>query len=673
MGIEGRRGWRLRTPAAGRGFKALGEVQSDPSGVLVAARSEVSDALVDVRVLAPALTADPALMRRLGGDMSVLRDLRHTNLVSVMDYDKRAGAVVCESVPGSTVAELLDARGALELPASLVVLDDCAAGLEALHNVGVLHRNVTPHSVVVETTGAVLLRDAGLATAPSSGLLPEQRAHLAPEVAAGAAYTRSADLYAATAVFVECIGGRASKTGVRSDLRPLLAAGMAANPSERSPSITDFRRKLDDYARGSVGESWRREGRAQLAAAASGQATRTIRLALAPEATDDGAGDAKATVALLHSERPSNTRWLIAAGTVAFAALLVATFAMRVYGASNPLRYSVPTGLVPPPDISRFFPPIGVQSPAATPANPAPTGSAPGAPIIPGPITPSTPGSTPGSQRSTPGATPIPNPALGSQTVRFVSSPPAGARYGGSYVVSATGGASGNPVVFSTAPSSAGCTKSGANTFSFTGVGTCAIIAYQAGNSRYNPAQSAQSFTIAQSSQTIAIITSPSNPTYGGSYTVQAHAASGLPVTFSADASSVACGVSSSGAVSFTAAGTCVIDANQGGNADYFAAPMTQQTFDVAQASQTISFTSPNPCPCATQTTYTVTANASSGLSVSFNIASSSTPGACTISGNVVTINGGQGFPGTCVIDAFQAGNQNYAAAPVQQQDLTVS
>ena len=162
MGSQGRRGWRQRQPATGRGFRPLGELESDRSGVLIAARSEVSGALVDIRVLAPELTADRASMSRLGRDMGVLREVRHTNLVSVMNFDKRAGAVIYESVPGSTLAQVLKGQGSLELAASLVLLDDCAAGLAALHNDGVLHRNVTPDAVVIETTGAVLLRDAGL-------------------------------------------------------------------------------------------------------------------------------------------------------------------------------------------------------------------------------------------------------------------------------------------------------------------------------------------------------------------------------------------------------------------------------------------------------------------------------------------------------------------------------
>ena len=111
---------------------------------MIAARSEASGALVDIRFLTPALKTAGAFMRRLAGDMGVLREVRHTNLVSVMQFDKRAGAVVYEAVPGSTLTQLLWAQGPLELPASLVLLEDCISGLEALHNVGVLASQPDP-------------------------------------------------------------------------------------------------------------------------------------------------------------------------------------------------------------------------------------------------------------------------------------------------------------------------------------------------------------------------------------------------------------------------------------------------------------------------------------------------------------------------------------------------
>jgi len=135
----------------------------------------------------------------------------------------------------------------------------------------------------------------------------------------------------------------------------------------------------------------------------------------------------------------------------------------------------------------------------------------------------------------------------------------------------------------------------------------------------------------------------------------------------------VACSVSPTGSVAFTAAGTCLIDANQVGNADYNAAQPRQYQFDVAQAAQSISFTSTAPnCPCSFGRTYPVTATGGgSGSPVTFNIDPSSTPLTCSISGPTVTINGG--MPGTCIIEAFQAGDTNYSAAPEEQQTIGAS
>jgi hypothetical protein len=83
---------------------------------------------------------------------------------------------------------------------------------------------------------------------------------------------------------------------------------------------------------------------------------------------------------------------------------------------------------------------------------------------------------------------------------------------------------------------------------------------------------------------------------------------------------------------------------------------------------------SSSPCnPCATVTTYTLSGAASSGLQVTFGIDSSSNPGSCSISGNVVTLNGGTGFAGNCVIDWFQTGDQNWAAAAPRSQTIAVS
>jgi virginiamycin B lyase len=160
--------------------------------------------------------------------------------------------------------------------------------------------------------------------------------------------------------------------------------------------------------------------------------------------------------------------------------------------------------------------------------------------------------------------------------------------------------------------------------------------------------------------------TPPSKAVYGGSYTVSATATSGLSVNFSIDTASTAgaCSINGSGVVSFTGVGTCMIDANQAGNADWLPAPQAQQSFTIGQAPQTITFTSTPPTSPAFGSTYTVFATGGgSGNPVTFGINPESNGEVCVISGSTVTFIGA----GSCIIDASQAGNADYQAANAQQ------
>jgi Bacterial Ig-like domain (group 3) len=104
--------------------------------------------------------------------------------------------------------------------------------------------------------------------------------------------------------------------------------------------------------------------------------------------------------------------------------------------------------------------------------------------------------------------------AKASQTITFTSSPPSPATFGGSYTPAATGGASGNPVVFSIDSSSGTgvCSISNPGKVSFTGVGTCVLDANQAGNANYNAAaQVQQSFAVAKQPTTSSLVASPNS------------------------------------------------------------------------------------------------------------------------------------------------------------------
>ena len=266
-------------------------------------------------------------------------------------------------------------------------------------------------------------------------------------------------------------------------------------------------------------------------------------------------------------------------------------------------------------------------------------------------------------------------PALTSQSISFTSAPSASPAAGGTYVVKATGGGSGNPVTFTidSSSTSSACSISG-SAVTFGRLGRCVIDANQDGNDKYQPAPQAQQTITANGaakmSQSISFTSAPpASPAAGGTYVVKATGGgSGNPVTFTIDSSSTssACSISGS-AVTFGRLGRCVIDANQDGNDKYQPAPQAQQTITVngTKITQSITFTS---VP-RSEVEYNVTATGGgSGNPVTFSIDPSSTKSACSISGSLVTF----GQPGNCVIDANQDGNDKYQAAPQAQQAITL-
>jgi hypothetical protein len=259
-------------------------------------------------------------------------------------------------------------------------------------------------------------------------------------------------------------------------------------------------------------------------------------------------------------------------------------------------------------------------------------------------------------------------PAKLSQTITFTSTAPSDATVAGpAYTPTATA-SSGLQVSFTIDPSSSSICSISGGQVTFNAVGTCTIDANQAGSEAYEAApQQQQQVTVHQGSQSINFTsTAPSDAVIAGpTYTPTATASSGLQVSITIDhASSSICSISG-GQVSFTAAGSCVIDANQAGDSDYQPAPQQQQSFTTAKRSQTITFGALAPASFD-QRHIAVSATASSGLTVSFGSATSST---CSVSGTDVTFLA----PGTCTVTAEQAGNNDWSAAPPVSHSFTIA
>jgi hypothetical protein len=252
-----------------------------------------------------------------------------------------------------------------------------------------------------------------------------------------------------------------------------------------------------------------------------------------------------------------------------------------------------------------------------------------------------------------------------SQTITFTTIPN---QYIGATVTAvATSSVGLTPVTFSVVPNG-NCSSSGTNgsTIKFLAAGNCGIIASQAGNATYGPASVGQIVVInsALPTQTINFTSSNADEIVGSTLALTATSvnssgtATGLTVSFSSTTPGT-CTVSGTTAT-FIAIGTCTINASQGGNSQYAAAPTVPLSINVKGQPQTITFA--NIPTQNASTTLTLTAVASSNLPITY---SSTTQSVCTVSGTTLTFTA---TGGNCTITASQTGNTQYAAAmPVSQ------
>ncbi|HWG22287.1 MAG TPA: NHL repeat-containing protein [Terracidiphilus sp.] len=236
--------------------------------------------------------------------------------------------------------------------------------------------------------------------------------------------------------------------------------------------------------------------------------------------------------------------------------------------------------------------------------------------------------------------------------------------------LAATGGASGNPVVFSVDSSSTATGSISGDTLTVTSAGNLVIDANQAASTNYAAAAKVQqTIVVNPGTQTITFTPPPASVNFltGLKITLTATGgASGNPVVFTVDAASAGAGTIAASVLTITGQGVIVIDANQAGNANYAAATQVQQSITVLPPLPTQTITFVNPGTQVVGTPLTLSATSSSGLAVTFSSATSSV---CAVDGATATFVAS----GNCTINADQAGNGSFAAAPTASQTFIVN
>lgn len=183
------------------------------------AEDETLKRTVAVKVILGPVAADSTFRERFLREARLVAGLEHSNVLPVFDY----GSATVDGEELSYLVMPLVAGGSLKgrvagpVPPALAItwLSAIASALDHAHGKGILHRDVKPGNVLMDSQGRLLLADFGLARSAevssgltSTGTVLGTPLYMAPEQATGAPLDRRADQYALAVIAFELLAGR---------------------------------------------------------------------------------------------------------------------------------------------------------------------------------------------------------------------------------------------------------------------------------------------------------------------------------------------------------------------------------------------------------------------------------------------------------------------------------
>lgn len=279
------------TPASPAGlvsgrYQLVGELGRGSGAVVYDALDQKLARQVTVKLLDPEVAADPALRGRFEQQARKAALLVHPNVAAVLDagFTVQAGRehpfVVMEPVGARTLRYLLAAESPLGPARAVRLARQVAAGLEYAHRRGVLHADVKPENVLIDTAGeqaklvdfslSFVSARTGVVTAETIG---RRAAYLAPEQVRGEPVTAQSDVYGLGVVLYEMVTGRPPFTGptpqrtaerrvkemprpagnfepsIPADLEAVVARAIERDPTSRWPTMADFAAALGQLER----------------------------------------------------------------------------------------------------------------------------------------------------------------------------------------------------------------------------------------------------------------------------------------------------------------------------------------------------------------------------------------------------------------------------------------
>lgn len=270
-------------------YRILDRLGIGGMGMVFKALNIKLDKLVAIKMIAPGLAMNESFIKRFETEAKALARLEDPNIVGIHDLrtDTDQWFIVMEYVEGITLADKIKEQGAMPWQDAFIIFKQMLSALNSAHRAGIIHRDIKPNNVMINSEGVVKVTDFGLAkdkqylgntiTLSTGGTL----FYMSPEQVKDLSFTDyRSDIYSLGITLYEMLAGEVPfeksftdfdirETIVRKQFPPLIEVNsdvpealneivtkaIEKDPEKRYQNIDDMQKAIDQFEQEQSSES----------------------------------------------------------------------------------------------------------------------------------------------------------------------------------------------------------------------------------------------------------------------------------------------------------------------------------------------------------------------------------------------------------------------------------
>jgi eukaryotic-like serine/threonine-protein kinase len=208
----------------GRRYQILEMLGEGGMGAVYKVRDQELNRVVALKVIRPDLAQDSGVLRRFKQELILARQVTHRNVIRIFDLAEADGVkfITMEYIEGKDLRALLREKGKFSPSEAVGIIEQVCRALEAAHAEGVIHRDLKPQNIMLDSEGKVSVMDFGIARSidPDSagmtltyGALVGTPEYMSPEQAKGETLDARSDLFSLGIIFYELLTGNSPYKG----------------------------------------------------------------------------------------------------------------------------------------------------------------------------------------------------------------------------------------------------------------------------------------------------------------------------------------------------------------------------------------------------------------------------------------------------------------------------